>query len=149
MQEVSQTMSYGTIIEFIMNSDPKAEWEKSSHANGDGFECHFHRFDVNIRFEREKDNEDSATRGDFKTDWTDKFPNRKAHCSGFRLYYASTLIETFRLISIDGVRLPTPMDDETTVSRLNYRVAQICSNNLSMLDMYMERAGLRLSPKQK
>ena len=143
-----QAMSYDTIIEIILNSDPEEDWEKSSHANSDGFECHFHRDDVNIRFEREMDNEGFATMRDFKADWTDKFPNRDASCSGFRLYYASTLIKTFLLVAVNGerARLPIPMDDETTVSRLNYKVAQI-HDTFDSLDEYMKIVNFTVSPE--
>ena len=144
-----QAVSYDTIIKTILNSDPKKDWKRSSHANSDGFECHFYAPDVNLRFEREMDNEGFATIRDFKeAGWAGKFPNRDASYSGFRLYHASTLIETFLLVAVNGgkARLPMPMTDETTVSRLNYKVAQI-HDTFDSLEDHMRIANFTISPE--
>ena len=152
--KIMQAVSYDTIIKTILNSDPKEDWKYSSYFySNQHFGCYFYAPDVNLRFEEELDNNGCSVDTDFSEDWTGKFADPNAKTYGYGLYYASTLIKTFPLISVDGARahLPMPEAHTTNVPRLNYRVAQIhmaqTHNGLIMLEEYMERAGLKVSPE--
>ena len=146
-----QAMSYYSIIEIVKSTDPEADWKRSSYIYSNmHFECYFYAHDVNLRFEQEElviDDDGRPVVNNFKEDWTDKFaPNAKSY--GYGLYYASTLIKTFPLISVDGARahLPMPKAGTTIVSELDYKVAQIHDISGS-LDEYMKRANFTVSPE--
>ena len=143
-----QAMSYDSIIETILNSDPKADWEKSSHANDEHFNCRFYKPDVNLRLEAELDNDGCVTSRPFREDWTDKFPNKNASCYGFGFYYASTLIKTASLVYVDGkILMPMPKAGGTTiVSELDYKAAQM-HETLGLLEEYMKRTNFTVSPE--
>ncbi len=144
-----QAMSYDSIIEAILNSDPKEDWEKSFHANDEHFNCRFYKPDVNLRLEAELDNDGCVTSRSFRGNWTDKFPNQNASCYDFGFYYASTLIKTVFLVSVDGgkVRMPMPKaGDATIVSELDYKAAQM-HDTLGLLEEYMKLANFTVSPE--
>ena len=144
-----QAMSYDSIIQTVMNSDPQADWKKSFYFySNQHFGCYFYTPDVNLRFEEELGNDGCSVDTDFKEDWTDKFANPNAKVYGYGLYYASTLIKVFPLISVDGARayLPMPKAGTTIVSELDYKVAQI-HNEPNALEEYMKRTNFTVSPE--
>ena len=146
--KIMQAMSFKSIRETILDSDPKADWERSSYIYSNiHFECHFYAPDVNLRFEQELGNDGCSVDTDFGDDWTDKFANKNAKVYGYGLYYASTLIKTFPLVHVDGRTLmPMPEAGATIVSELDYKVAQI-HDDLNLLEDYMKRANFTVSPE--
>jgi hypothetical protein len=101
---------------------------------------------VNLRFEIEF-NKNGIQLDNFKEEWANKHPNPTTKSYWCNLYYNSTHIEQFILVSVDGGRalLPLPNGrDDLFVKPLYYKVAQIYDDSFGSLDKYMIRSGLKI-----
>lgn len=128
----------------IVRSDAGRDWKR--HVDGVRSITSYQR-DVNLRFEVTYDDEGTQN-ADFREPWANRHPDPNATGYWCRLYYGSSLIETFILVSVDGGRamlpLPTSGEDREhpgAVKSLNHKVAQI-HDTLGSLDEYMRRSGL-------
>lgn len=130
------------IFEAIISSDSKEDWRSSSAENS---ETRYFKNNVNLRFTMSV-GEDGIQRKDFQAEWANKFPDPSATGYWHHLYFGSTLIDSFILVSVDGARaiLPIPENNSTlVVSPLYYKVAQI-HDTLGTFDQYVTRAGLKI-----
>lgn len=106
----------------------------------------FFNKDVNLRFVSGYD-ERFIQQSKFVETWANKHPDPNASGYFVQLYFASSHIANFILVSVDGGRalLPLPKGDTNLeVSPLDYKVAQI-HNKLGRLDEYMARSSMRVS----
>lgn len=139
---LSPCPSRAEIMQAIMASDSKDDWEKTSF---EWNEIIYYKKNVNLRFEMNF-TEEGTQRDDFKEPWANCHPDPNATGYWFNLYYGSTNISTYILVSVDGGRamLPVPQNSKKmAVKPLFYKVAQI-HDALGTLDEYMIRSGLRL-----
>lgn len=142
---LSSSPSRQEIFEAIISSDSKEDWDSSGSIGATGGETRYFKKNVNLRFELSY-GEDGIQCKDFKENWANKHPDQKATGYWHHLYFGSTLIDSFILVSVDGARasLPVPRSpQDLVVSPLYYKVAQI-HDTLGTLDEYMIRSGLRL-----
>lgn len=132
-------MDLNSIFKKLVESDAPEDWRKVG--NGITRETAYHRGDVNLRLETSID-DDHAQNDNFMAPWANKFPDKTAKGWYVDLYYASTLIHRFVLVSVDGARaqLPLPRAGTQTVPLINYRVAQVFDSG--DLGDYLIRSGL-------
>ncbi|MDA7982889.1 MAG: hypothetical protein MPJ79_01995 [Alphaproteobacteria bacterium] len=127
------------IFDAVASSNPRSDWNVVSKPDR---EIRYFRGDVNLRFES-----GHVCAEEFETEWTKgKFPG-PARSDFYNLYYGSTLVYQFVLVSVDGARaiLPLPSDLENLiVEPLNYKVAQIY-DSLNSLDHYMGVCRLKVA----
>ena len=145
MNRLPENPSYDEIIQAIENSDPQYDWGKGE---GGSKQVSFLKSNVNLRFEHE---DEDIHKKDFKEPWANKHPDNHATSYWYELYYNSTLIKRFILVSVDGGRaiLPPPRSrDDLSVSRLNFIIAKICGFP-DTVDDYMERSGLSVEGTDK
>lgn len=85
---------------------------------------------------------DFEERRPFHEEWAIRHPDRNAYLYVYSLYYNSTLIKKYNLVSVDGGRATLPISRLGTniISRKDYRVALII-NQCEMLE-YIHRSGL-------
>lgn len=85
---------------------------------------------------------DFDERSPFHEEWAIKHPDSHAYLYQYFLYYNSSLIKKYNLVSVDGGRatLPIPRAGTNVVSRKDYRFALII-NESRMLE-YIHRSGL-------
>ena len=148
MNRLPENPSYDEIIQAIENSDPQDDWKKEE---GGSKQVSFLESNVNLRFERITHEEEGIHNEDFKEPWANKHADKNATSYWYELYYNSTLIKRFILVSVDGGRamLPPPRSrDDLSVSRLDYIMAQICDSPDSV-DDYMELSGLSVEGTDK
>ena len=142
---LSASPSRQEIFEAIISSDSKDDWASSGVIGATAGETIYFKKNVNLRFELSY-GEDGVQCQDFKETWANKHPDQSATGYWHHLYFCSTLIDSFILVSVDGARasLPVPKHpQDLVVSPLYYKVAQI-HDTLGTLDEYMIRSGLRL-----
>lgn len=129
------------IFEVIMASDSKDDWERLAF---NWQETIYFKKNVNLRFESEPNEE--LIQKDFKAPWANSFLDQNATGYWHHLFYASTHIGKYKLVSVDGGRALLPLPNDRTslvVNPLFYKVAQI-HDSLGSLDEYMNMSGLRL-----
>jgi len=81
---------------------------------------------------------------DFYEKWANKFPDPHATSYYYHLYYGSTRLKEFILVSVDGGRtlLPLPKyQTDLSVEPIRYKIALIF-DQFGSCDVYMQRAGL-------
>lgn len=125
-----------------MASDSKDDWEMLSLNCKDTV---YYKKNVNLRFEIEY-NEAGTHRERFEEPWANKHPHPNATSYWCRLYYGSTLIDTYILVSVDGGRalLPLPQTAvDLIINPLIYKVAQLF-DSMGTLNQYIRRSGLLL-----
>ncbi len=85
---------------------------------------------------------DFDERRQFYEEWATKHPDSHAYLYQYSLYYNSSLIKKYNLVSVDGGRatLPIPRAGTNIVPRGNYKFALII-NESEMLE-YIHRSGL-------
>lgn len=81
-------------------------------------------------------------RSPFHEEWATKHPDSHAYLYGYSLYYNSSLIKKYDLVSVDGGRatLPLPRVGTNSIARKDYRFALII-NEGEILE-YIHRSGL-------
>jgi hypothetical protein len=138
--------SHENIERVVRLSDPAADW---NHETIDSRSITAYRRDLNLRFEINYSDEGTQY---FVEAWANRHPDPRASGYWCDLYYASTLIERFILVAVDGGRamLPIPrcgsdLAHLDEVTSLEYKIAQI-HDTLGTLDQYLRRSGLRVSP---
>ncbi|SRR6266545_6026443 len=141
---LSASPSREEILNAVLSSDSKDDWEKQS-STGPKQTIYFKK-NVNLRFEMDFDDA-GIQNEDFTEKWANKHPDPKATGYWCDLYYASTHIERFILVSVDGGRamLPMPINpaNDLRVEDLDFKVAQI--HDTGRLSEYMFRSGLLYS----
>ena len=103
------------------------------------------RADLDIRIERRlTDYECDRT---FKEEWATKFPDPDAKLRLYDIYYRSSFVETFLLVSVDGHKaaLPMPLPKSKYVPKKTYDLARAVDYRAT-LDDYMGRAGFTVVP---
>ena len=131
------------IIDTIINSNPKKDWDKVLDCNR-GDEIEIRTFSHNIKIKLEINHSEIGIHNDdFREEWANCFPDRRARSNYCQLYYDNQPIEQFILVSVDGARATLPLPDIQTkkISKLYYQVAKIF-DTLNTLDDYMRMAGL-------
>jgi hypothetical protein len=132
-------MNYQSIIEMFVES-PVSEWML---VHGDGnHEAAFLRNDVNLRIVTSHE-EEHVQNDDYKAPWANDFISSQANGRFYDLYYSSTLLYRFILVSVDSARalLPIPQQGTLTVTRAQWKIAEIF-DELESLEEYAQRAGL-------
>jgi hypothetical protein len=138
----SEDNSYDKIIKLILGSDSKSDWNGVS--SGEKSIMYF-KPNVHIRFEMNYQDNGVHLSG-FKEPWANKHPDPNATSYWCDLYFDSTLIERFILVSVDGGRamLPLPISrTDLRVGLLRFKVAQI-HDSIDTLSDYMRRSNLQL-----
>jgi len=141
--ELSANPSKKDIFNIIMSSDSKNDWHRAEITERWKKEMRYFNRNVNLRFEMD---EDGIVMENFREEWANRHPDSKATSYEYCLYFNSTLIHAFILVSVDGgwAKLPMPKSlNKLVVSPLDYKVAQI-HYRLNSLDEYMNRSGLRV-----
>lgn len=136
--------SRDNILDVILKSDSKSDWHNSSHG---ARSITSYTGDSNLRFEIDYTSEGTQS-DNFQEPWANRHPDSRATGYWCRLYYGSSLIAQYVLVSVDGGRamLPLPSlgpdrEHPGPVAILAYKVARI-HDFLGSLDEYMRRSGL-------
>ncbi|MBI3740926.1 MAG: hypothetical protein HY257_04115 [Chloroflexi bacterium] len=139
--------SWENIERIIMSSDPKNDWNSVSD---NWVTIVSYKKDTNLRFEIRYEG-DGIQAEDFVEPWANRFPD--PHATGYwcNLYFGSTLVRKFVLVSVDGGRALLPLPRKLKKSRnfpdqvlpLDYKIAEI-HDSLGTLRQYMKLAGLTL-----
>ena len=131
----------------ILESDAKIDWSRGGDDNR-SVVSYVH--DMNLRFET-LFTDDGKQCDDFREPWANCHPDPNATGYWCNLYYGTTLVERFILVSVDGARAMVPVPKvgkdgyrPDTVLPLDYKVAQI-HDSLETLDEYLERSHLKVS----
>jgi len=135
-------LSTSEILEVVKNSNPD-DWE--IHFSQDT-EIAIFKNEPALRIEIQHDNE-AVHNFDFHEDWANKFPDPHATSYYYYLYYGSTRLKEFILVSVDGGRaiLPLPSSAfDLSVDPLRYKIAKIF-DRFNTCNEYMKRAGLYLA----
>jgi hypothetical protein len=142
---------YEDIIQIIKDSDPKKDWVQPKDSHKEELEIRFHKEDVNLRFEINRHDGTHVVNSDFKENWANFHSDPKASSYYVGLYYASTLVETFFLVSVDGGRASLPLPktaNNFTFNDLDYKVAQI-HDSFDTLTDYIGRTNRYLAKINK
>jgi len=85
---------------------------------------------------------DFEERSPFHEEWATKHPDPHAYLYQYSLYYNSSLIKKYDLVSVDGGRatLPIPRAGTNIVPRKDYRFALIINAHETL--EYIHRSGL-------
>jgi len=132
-------MGYDDIIDYVLKTDPRRDWKNISTVKGtDAFLI----ADVRLRFVVLHGDE-GIHNDDFREEWANKHPDRRAQSFWCDLYYGGGIINRFVLVAVDGSRayLPIPHATSFEISEIDYRVAQIHDES-GTLDEYIGRSGL-------
>jgi len=132
-------MTFEEILDFIPTTHPKDDWHGISR---DWASARFLREDPRLRF-RAKFIDDGIQCEDFKEQWANGFPDKRATGYWYELYYDGAFLDRFILVSVDGARADLPPPDLTTmtISPFAYKVAKI-HDTLDNVDEYLNRAGI-------
>ncbi len=136
-----------SILNAVLTSDPQDDWSSSKRpadiTYGDK-QVRYLNENVNLRFEPAF--EDIFINGkDFKEPWTANYPNQNTSRIDFIVYYGSTPIYDFSLVSVDGHKalLPMPKAGTRTVSALHHKLAEIyMRDQLDVLEACMASSDL-------
>lgn len=135
-------MNYHEILSTVEHSDEESDWV--SVDRGLGRDSRVYVGDPNLRIETSIDDE-HVQNENFTAAWANRNPDPSAKGYYYDLYYNSTLIKRFVLVSVDGARalLPPPGVGTTVVSKINYKVAQLFDSG--DLNDYFNTAGLSVA----
>jgi hypothetical protein len=139
---MNNTTTQQYIFDTILNSEASDDWYQVSEQRK---ETRYFKQDVNIRFEIENGEENTANK-DFKEPWANKFPNPSASSYYCKLYYAATCIEVFLLVFVDGARASLPLPNSSidlSVEPLEYKVAEIHNHDARRFDECIRISGLK------
>lgn len=130
-------MNFQSIVDTFLHT-PADQWQRVSGNH----EYAFCKEDVNLRIVSTLDGEDIQAE-DFRAPWANKFPDARARGYFYNLYYGSTLLHRFILVSVDGARasLPLPRMGTMDVTEAQWKVAEIFDQG-GTLDQYARDAGL-------
>ncbi len=140
-----------SIIDAVLTSNPQSDWRSSKRPAdiplGD-LQVRYLNDNVNLRFELV--HQDGYNTGPyFDESWATAHSDPLAVRMYFLLYFGSTPILDFTLISVDGLRaaLPVPKVGTLTVPMLDYKLAEIyMRDTLYTFNEYMEESGLSVQP---
>lgn len=132
-------------INAIMNGTSWDEWSTETLPRSGAKMVSVYSKDVFLRVEISFLPEDIEN-DDFREPWANKFPNNKATSYRANLYYGSTFLKTYLLVSVDGGRalLPLPDPEALTIKGDQYLVAGLFDSTGS-LNRYMDSAGIRFA----
>jgi hypothetical protein len=131
-------MTYDDLIRTIRGTD-RTDWIYHDHQGVWTF-----RHDLSIRVERIPSHRENDQ---FPEKWATRHPDPSARQCGYGIFYGTSLVETFTLVSVDGLRATLPMPDvdtKTKIKRYDYDLARIVDNGY--LDEYIARSGLTVEP---
>ncbi len=135
-------LSTSEILDVVKDSHPD-DWDV--HFSQDT-EIAVFKNDPALRIEF-KHTEESVHEEDFYENWANKFPDPHATSYYYYLYYGSTRLKEFILVSVDGGRalLPLPKSVlDLSVEPIRYKIAKIF-DRFGSCNEYMKRAGLYLA----
>lgn len=134
-------MTYDKLIEIIRSSKP-SDWIYNDEQG-----VHTYRADLNIRIQRRTD--DDITGRSFNEPWANCHPDPAASRLLCDIYYGSSLVDAFMLVSVDGHRadLPLPEPQTKKIRRKDYELARAV-DVLGTLDQYIQRSGLTVEEEQ-
>jgi len=134
-----RAMNYEEILQFIQTTDARGDWVK---IDNEWAEEAFLKEDPRLRV-RTRFDDVGKHNDDFRDEWVNKFPNKRARSYWYELLNDGALIERFILVSVDGARaeLPLPKLDNLQVKKLDYKIAEIFDSTNTLSD-YMDMAGL-------
>jgi hypothetical protein len=130
------------IEHIILESAGPNDWTRLAHGTATTIT---YAPDVNIRFEMEFEGKGVQARP-FEERWAQRFPDKTASGYYCDLYYGSTLLRRFVLVSVDGGRalLPLPRSaNDLSVTRLQYKIAKIHDYDQS-LETYLKLAKIEV-----
>lgn len=137
-------MSGEEILNFIRSTDPENDWKRVSTSLGVE---HYLLEDPRLRF-RCRSDESGIHRENFNEAWATKQPDPHATSYWHYLYYDSSLIDRYVMVTVDGARADIPMPSILSpsheITKLQYHVAQIY-DYCGLLDEHLERCGLKVS----
>ena len=130
-------MKYQSVVQMFLLSFAN-QWERVSGNH----EYAFCKEDINLRIVSSLADDD-IQQDDFREPWANKFPDPSARGYFYNLYYGSTLLHRFILVSVDGARasLPVPQIGTMDVTQAQWKVAEIF-DGLGTLDEYAKQAGM-------
>lgn len=139
-------MELAKAFKTLADSDAE-DWNRTTVNHG--LEVAVYRGDVDLRIETSL--EDLHVQNpQFTAPWANNHTDPAARGYFYDLYYRSSLLHRFVLVSVDGARalLPLPRTfNSTDVPLITYRVAQIWDEaHGGTLDQYMQSSGLRVEP---
>lgn len=144
--ELSDFPSKANILNVIMSSDSVDDWSSTGYDTVTNSESIYYKKNVNLRFVSGYDDKYIQQNG-FIEPWANKHPDPKATGYFVQLYFASSHINNFILVSVDGGRALLPLPKSFTnleVFPLDYKIAQI-HDKLGSLNEYMSRSNLKIS----
>ncbi len=129
-----------------MTSGSNDDWSSAEYDYVNDTETIYFKKNVNLRFISGYD-ERFVQENRFKENWANIHPDSNATGYYIQLYFSSSHLSNFILVSVDGGRALLPLPKSRTnleVSPLDYKVAQI-HDRLSSLNEYMARSELQIS----
>jgi len=130
------------IERIILDSETPMDWTRLAHGTATTIT---YASDVNIRFEMDFEGKGVQARP-FEERWARGFPDKAASGYFCDLYYGSTLLERFVLVSVDGGRalLPLPRSAiDLSITRLQYKIGKVHDYDQS-LDTYLNLAKIQV-----
>ena len=120
----------------------KADWEYISYPDK---VIYLHKQDVQLQLVMLFGEAGYHTE-EFVAPWANCHADPNARSYYADLYYGASPIKRFIIVYVDGLKgcLPMPQDDGRTVSKLDYKVAEVFDAH-DNLDSYMQRSGLALA----
>ena len=133
-------MSYEEIMDFIRDSDPRADWRSISMTNKDEVFC---LRDTKLRIVHHTGSS-GLQNEDFREAWANKFPDPKATGFWYDIEYDNGCLQRMLLVAVDGYRayLPCPQIKDMMISKLQDKVGRIVADNESRYSDYLNRAGI-------
>lgn len=128
-------------ISRIMASSAASDWTSGGYLSAAACTVAAYKNDVLLRLESA---EDDVHNDNFKEEWANNFPDPAAKSYYIRLYYGSTYLKCYILVSVDGARAMLPVPDSATMLRVTperYLVASVFDTS-GTLDKYMQSASL-------
>lgn len=133
-------------IREILSSSDASHWNTESPSRSGSKSVAVYRDDVRLRVEISY-LQDGEENDDFREEWANNFPNPKAQSYLANLYYGSSFLKLYIVVSVDGGRALLPLPDSAAslvVQRDRYLIASLF-DSAGTLDQYMARANLTLS----
>jgi hypothetical protein len=135
-------MTYDQLLTTIRSTSP-ADWVYNDEQG-----VHTLRADLNVRIQRRRD--DDAAEESFNEPWATGHPDPSASKMFYDIYYGSSLVDSFMLVSVDGHRADLPLPDpqtKKTIARKDYELARAV-DFMGTLDQYIQRSGLTVETQQ-
>ena len=131
-------MTYDELMEIILNSSFE-NWVYDDEKGIFTF-----REDLDIRIEERRS---SSDRDEFNEEWATRHPDPHATRVFYDIYYRSSFVKSFMLVSVDGGRAHLPLPESavsTTIPYERYALARAV-DYLGTLDEYIERFRLTVA----